>query len=123
VWESNVDRVLITRNLLILLRDLRDVRDVAEGLCTIPYKNQSQEISGKSAGTALRRWRIQVGYTTTALDRLIVAAAATGVPARVGEGALLSALDVVDSKAVTANARLFIAGHHAKCYQSATPRS
>jgi hypothetical protein len=35
--DSNPNRILITRNLLILLGDVTDARDVREGVCTNPY--------------------------------------------------------------------------------------
>jgi hypothetical protein len=43
VWESNPQGLLITRNLLILLKDVRDVGDVREGLCTNPYNFREQD--------------------------------------------------------------------------------
>ena len=39
VLESNPNGLLRTRKLLILLTDVRDARDVTEGVCTILYKN------------------------------------------------------------------------------------
>jgi hypothetical protein len=116
VWESNLDRVLITRNLLILLEDVGDVGDVAEGVRTIPYKNRLQKIWLR---TALGRWRIQIGYTTTAFDRSVVVASAAGVSSWVGECAVRPTLDVVDSKAVTANASLLSASFPS--HQNARP--